>query len=129
MFRVLAASVALAAMIASAQAEHYPISGMRFETGPLSFPIGPLTFPSGPAIFPSALTQAETATTIEVTLPADILFDFDRADIRPHAQKPLHEIAELVRQKARGPVVVQATRTHSGATDITRSFPNAVLQR
>jgi outer membrane protein OmpA-like peptidoglycan-associated protein len=49
----------------------------------------------------------ETASTIEVTLPADVLFDFDKADIRPDAQGPLHEVAQLLRDKARGPVMIQ----------------------
>jgi hypothetical protein len=100
MLRLLVASVALAVMAAPVQASPYPIGG-------ITFPIGPLTFPSGAVSFPSAPIQTETATTIEVTLPADILFDFDKANIRPDAQKPLHEIAELVRQKAHGPVVIQ----------------------
>lgn len=100
MLRLLVASVALALMAASVHASRYPVGG-------ISFPIGPLTFPSGAVSFPSAPIQTETATTIEVTLPADVLFDFDKANIRPDAQKPLHEIAELVRQKAHGPVVIQ----------------------
>lgn len=76
-------------------------------TDPVAFPSEPVAFPSEAIVFPSAPNQTETASTIEVTLPADILFDFDKADIRPNAQKPLHEVAELVRQKARGPVVIQ----------------------
>jgi len=72
-----------------------------------TYPVGPLTFPIEPLDFPSGLTTSETATTIEVTLPADILFDFDKADIRPDAQAPLHEAAQLVRDKARGTVMIQ----------------------
>lgn len=76
-------------------------------TGPLDFQSGPLAFPSAAVVFPSGPAETETATTIEITLPADVLFDFDKADIRPDAQKPLHEVAELVRQKAHGPVEIQ----------------------
>jgi outer membrane protein OmpA-like peptidoglycan-associated protein len=71
------------------------------------YPVGALTFPIGPIDFPSSLVTNETATTIEVTLPADILFDFDKADIRADAQGPLHEAAQLLRDKARGPVMIQ----------------------
>jgi outer membrane protein OmpA-like peptidoglycan-associated protein len=72
-----------------------------------TYPVGALTFPIGPIDFPSSLTTSETATTIEVTLPADILFEFDRADIRADAQDPLHEAAQLLRAKTRGPVMIQ----------------------
>jgi hypothetical protein len=34
-------------------------------------------------LIPERPTKTETATTIEVTLPADILFDFDKSDIHP----------------------------------------------
>lgn len=76
-------------------------------TGPLTFRSGSLAFSSAAIVFPSGPAETETATTIEVTLPADILFNFDNADIRPDAQNPLHEVAELVRQKAHGPVEIQ----------------------
>jgi outer membrane protein OmpA-like peptidoglycan-associated protein len=72
-----------------------------------TYPVGALTFPIGPIDFPSNLTTSETATTIEVTLPADVLFDFDKANIRPDAQGPLHEAAQLLRDKTRGPVAIQ----------------------
>jgi outer membrane protein OmpA-like peptidoglycan-associated protein len=72
-----------------------------------TYPVAPLTFPIGPLDFPSGLITSETTTTIEVTLPADILFDFDKADIRADAQVPLHEAAQLLRDKARGPVMIQ----------------------
>lgn len=73
-------------------------SDMRVET--LHFDVSSLTFPV-------ALLRTETSTTIEVTLPADILFDFDKSDIRPQAQTTLHELALLLREKARGAVTIQ----------------------
>jgi len=39
--------------------------------------------------------------------PIDILFDFDKADIRPSAQSLLHEVAQLLRERTRGPVAIQ----------------------
>jgi outer membrane protein OmpA-like peptidoglycan-associated protein len=92
-------------LIALAQGWAVPAAIAASE--PLSFPSEKLAFPSEALMFPSAPIQTETATTIEVTLPADILFDFDKAEIRPDAQRPLHEVAELVRQNAHGPVVIQ----------------------
>ncbi len=43
----------------------------------------------------------------EIELAADVLFDFDKADIRPDAAATLTEAAELIRQKSRGPVRVE----------------------
>jgi outer membrane protein OmpA-like peptidoglycan-associated protein len=85
----------------------FPSGQLSFPTGTLSFPAGTLSFPAGTIAFPSNLTTTETASTIEVTLSADVLFDFDKADIRVEAQKPLHEVAQLLREKARGTVTIQ----------------------
>lgn len=93
-------------LLVIAVAQGWPIAAAIAASDPLAFPSEKLAFPSEALMFPSAPIQTETATTIEVTLPADILFDFDKADIRPDAQGPLHEVAELVRQKAHGPVVI-----------------------
>ena len=82
-------------------------SPIRFDGGPISFVSAPLSFPGAAIAFPSSPIQTETAATIEVTLPADVLFDFDKADLRPTAQQALREVAELARQKARGPVTIQ----------------------
>lgn len=92
---LLLGAIAWTAAVASvgAAAATYPSELLRF-------PVAAIEFPSGPI-------RTETASTIEVTLPADILFDFDKADIRPAARGPLHEVAELVRTKAHGPVAIQ----------------------
>lgn len=82
-------------------------SALAFSSSPLTFGAEPLTFLQSPLNFPSEPIRAETATTIEVTLPADVLFDFDKADIRPTAQKALREVADMIRGKAQGPVTIQ----------------------
>ena len=74
---------ALVMIAAAGHATSYPVDAISFGSDPLRFPADTVTFPSGPV-------RTETATTIEVTLPADILFDFDKADIRPSAQSVLH---------------------------------------
>jgi outer membrane protein OmpA-like peptidoglycan-associated protein len=82
-------------------------TALQFGSAPMAFGVDPLTLLREPLIFASEPARTETATTIEVTLPADILFDFDKADIRPAAQNALREVAELIRGKARGPVAIQ----------------------
>ncbi len=84
-----------------------PVTAFCQSSSALVFGVDALTLPGSPLVFASAPIQTETATTIEVTLPADILFDFDKAEIRATAQKALHEVAEMVRSKAGGPVSIQ----------------------
>ncbi len=50
----------------------------------------------------NALNAQETATEISVQLPADVLFDFDKADIRPDAAQALTHLATLIRANPNG---------------------------
>lgn len=84
----------------------FPGSSLTFPTSNPAFPAGDISFPTGNIVFPTSLTRTETATTIEVVLPADILFDFDKADIRSDAAGAMHELAQLIRDKAHGPVAI-----------------------
>jgi len=49
----------------------------------------------------------ETKTEIRIALAADVLFDFDKADIRPDAQGALKQAADIIREKARGTVRIE----------------------
>jgi outer membrane protein OmpA-like peptidoglycan-associated protein len=100
--------IALVMIAAVGHAASYPVDPISFGSDSLRFPTDAVTFPSGPV-------RTETATTIEVTLPADILFDFDKTDIRPSAQSVLHEVAQLLRERAHGPVTVQGYTDALGA--------------
>jgi outer membrane protein OmpA-like peptidoglycan-associated protein len=91
---------ALLMISAGGHARSYPVDAISFRSDPLKFPTDAVTFPSGPV-------RTETATTIEVTLPADVLFDFDKADIRSSSQGALHEVAQLLRERAHGTVTIQ----------------------
>jgi outer membrane protein OmpA-like peptidoglycan-associated protein len=81
-----------------------PIS---FQGDPIAFSKSGLAFARDTLVFKADLDARETATTIEVTLAADVLFDFDKSDIRNSAASPLHDLAEIIRGKARGPVTIQ----------------------
>jgi outer membrane protein OmpA-like peptidoglycan-associated protein len=52
-----------------------------------------------------ALNVKETATEIRIELAADVLFDFDKADIRQDAASALHQVADIIRDKGRGRAV------------------------
>ena len=43
----------------------------------------------------------ETKTEIRIELSADVLFDFDKADIRPQAKEQLQKAADLIREHAK----------------------------
>jgi outer membrane protein OmpA-like peptidoglycan-associated protein len=55
----------------------------------------------------------ETATEVRMELAADVLFDFDKADILPKAQAALKQVAAVIRDKAKGKGAV----TIEGHTD------------
>jgi outer membrane protein OmpA-like peptidoglycan-associated protein len=101
--------------VAPAKAADPSSSAVDFASAPISFSASKIDLPSSEISFYSALMQTETAQTIEVTLPADILFDFDKADIRPTAERALKEVADLIRSKARGPVAIQGYTDALGA--------------
>ncbi|HEY3056654.1 MAG TPA: OmpA family protein [Thermoanaerobaculia bacterium] len=50
----------------------------------------------------SALKAEESATEISIQLPADVLFDFDKADIRPDAAVALKNLATIIRANPNG---------------------------
>ena len=68
----------------------------------LAFPVVELRFPvEDMAAKVQTLQVKETATETRIELPADILFDFDKFDIRPSAAEALKQAADVLRQRAR----------------------------
>ena len=67
--------------------------------------------------------EAAKETTIE--LPADILFDFDKADIRAEAEVALTAAVELIRAAPRAPSGSKAIPMPRALRPITRSSPGA----
>ncbi|MFM9847353.1 MAG: OmpA family protein [Hyphomicrobiaceae bacterium] len=62
-----------------------------------------------------SLQVRETETETRIELPADILFDFDKADIRASAAPALKQAAEIVRKGARGTVTVEGHTDAKGS--------------
>src|SRR4051794_21953161 len=92
---------------ADAGAAAPPAEAFSFGTGELHFQTDAFTFATSTLMFPANFEGRETATTIEVVLPADVLFDFDKADIRAAAEATMHDVAQLIRDKAHGAVIIQ----------------------
>jgi outer membrane protein OmpA-like peptidoglycan-associated protein len=61
-----------------------------------------------------AMEVKETPKEVRIELPADILFDFDKFDIRPSATAALHQAGELIR-RARGAVQIDGHTDGKGA--------------
>lgn len=59
----------------------------------------------------------ETDLEIMIELPADVLFDFDKATLRPASTQALANAAEMIRTRSKGPVKIW------GYTDAKGSAP------
>jgi outer membrane protein OmpA-like peptidoglycan-associated protein len=66
--------------------------------GPLIRSGGPLITPSGPLVYPGQpLIVHETPHEVRITLAADVLFDFNRADLRADAIPTLRDAAARIK--------------------------------
>lgn len=63
------------------------------------------------------LQVKETGQEIRIELAADVLFDFNKADLRPAAQKTLHEAAGIIQDRAKGAVRIEG-HTDSKGNDV-----------
>jgi len=83
---------------------------VALTNGPVALTNGPVVLTSGPVKLtegPVALTVEESPRQVRLYLAADVLFDFDKATIRPDAAKTLHQVAAIVRAKSKGVVRVE----------------------
>jgi outer membrane protein OmpA-like peptidoglycan-associated protein len=62
-----------------------------------------------------SLQVRETETETRIELPADILFDFDKADIRAAAAPALKQAGDLIRKGARGTVTIEGHTDAKGS--------------
>ncbi len=61
------------------------------------------------------LQLKETDTEIRIELAADVLFEFDKADIRPKAEQALKQVATIIRERAKGTVRVEGHTDSKGS--------------
>ena len=69
-----------------------------------------------------ALAVKETATEIRIELAADVLFDFDKAEIKPEAADALGKAAAILRERARGPVRIEGHTDAKGSADYNQEL-------
>lgn len=61
------------------------------------------------------LAVKETPTEVRIDLAADVLFDFDKADLLPKAQQTLSQAAGIIRDKAKGSVRINGYTDAKGS--------------
>jgi len=61
------------------------------------------------------LRVKETGSEIRIELAADVLFDFDKADILPKAEEALKQVAGVIREKAKGVVQIEGHTDSKGS--------------
>jgi outer membrane protein OmpA-like peptidoglycan-associated protein len=76
-------------------------AGSKFQILDLRFQIQPV------AGAVQALEVKETATEIRIEMPADVLFDFDKAEVRPDAAQVLGQAAQLLRRHSGRRIVIE----------------------
>jgi len=57
----------------------------------------------------------ETKTEVRIDLAADVLFDFDKAELRREASDALKKVADVIREKARGAVRIDGYTDSKGS--------------
>lgn len=73
--------------------------GVGFRTDGVAFRTDAVAFPVEPLVRPAAQSRRE----LVFELGADVLFDFDRAELRPEADPVLRALLEQVKEKLRKP--------------------------
>jgi outer membrane protein OmpA-like peptidoglycan-associated protein len=63
----------------------------------------------------SDLQVKESDTEIRIEMSADVLFDFDRADIKKEAKPSLDKVADIVREHSRAAVTVEGHTDGKGS--------------
>ncbi|OAM30070.1 cell envelope biogenesis protein OmpA [Eikenella longinqua] len=63
----------------------------------------------------SGLSGTETGFNIEINLSSDVLFDFDKADLKPEADAELQKAAEVIRRKGQGLILITGHTDSKGS--------------
>lgn len=63
----------------------------------------------------SGLSATETGFNIEINLSSDVLFDFDKAELKPEADADLQKAADIIRQKGQGVILITGHTDSKGS--------------
>lgn len=92
-----------------------PAADLALPDTELAFPVVELVLPVVALVLPAtdlaapkpAIEIKQTRTEVRLELAADVLFDFDKADLKPAAQETLLKVAAFVRENAKGAVRIE----------------------
>jgi len=62
-----------------------------------------------------ALAMKETKTEVKIELSGDVLFEFDKADIRPEAEPALQRVREIITQYPKAHITIDGYTDSKGA--------------
>jgi outer membrane protein OmpA-like peptidoglycan-associated protein len=129
-FLVLAVVLGGAPGAAAQQSVSGAVSTLQFPTAALVFRVEDLVFNVQTLVFKvedvggqvQQLQVRETATEMRIELPADILFDFDKADIRAAAEPALKQVADIIRQRRSGTAVIEGHTDGKGSASYNQKL-------
>lgn len=107
----IVAALCLLAGLAQGFSERSRVIDLEFRVVDLIFPVQDL----GGNV--QDLQVKETETTVVIELAADVLFDFDKAGIRPEARAALKQVAALIRERARGAARIEGHTDSKGSDE------------
>lgn len=111
----------------------FPAGSLVNSGGPLVKSPGPLVKPGGSLVNNSGgsltrpgqgLIVSETERETRVAIAADLLFDFDKATIRPDAEAALKQAAAVIRKKNRSTVRIEGYTDSKGSNTYNMRLSN-----
>lgn len=101
----------------------FDVQDLVFETADLDFPVEDIEgAPAEVAGTVENLEVTETETEIRIELSGDVLFDFDRADIRSEAEPVLTGVADVLRQHPDAAVTIAGYTDAKGSDSYNLSL-------
>lgn len=76
----------------------------------------------------SSLSAQQTGFNIEINLASDVLFDFDKADLKPEADPELQKAAEVIREKGKGLILITGHTDSKGSEAYNKKLSLARAQ-
>lgn len=76
----------------------------------------------------SSLSGTETGFNIQINLSSDVLFDFDKAELKPEADTELQKAAEVIRQKGKGVILITGYTDSKGTDEYNQRLSLARAQ-
>ncbi|RYF25516.1 MAG: OmpA family protein [Comamonadaceae bacterium] len=103
-----------------------PATTLRPQAGPSTVlreaEVPPARLAQTRALLVELKAQPTPQQAISVDLPADVLFDFDKATLRPDAASPLDKAAELIKSYPQAPLTVVGHTDSKGANDYNEAL-------